>query len=208
MRIDQKPYCMACEKNKADILRVLQKIIVPENFRCLEIAAGTGQHAVHFAPHFPNLQWVTSELPEKCEGLQLWLRESKVKNLHGPLIFDVRKDIWPSQKFDVVYVSNLFHVLPWKEVKSLFKTLGNRLREGAKVVFYGPFKYGGEFTSPVNEEFDKMLKAEDELLGLRNFEDVLRSMKKAGFELCKDYEMPRNNRLLHFSRLEHKKKSE
>ena len=83
---------------------------------------------------------------------------------------------------------------------------GNRLRRGSLVLIYGPFNYAGTFTSPSNQEFDKMLKENDPESGIRNFEDVNRAMIKNGFELLKDYEMPANNRLLAYRRLEHQSK--
>lgn len=89
----------------------------------------------------------------------------------------------------------------WKECKSLIKQFGGRLREGSRVVIYGPFKYGGNFTSPSNEEFDQSLKARDPLSGIRNFEDVNNAMIKNGFELMMDVPMPANNQTLVYKRL-------
>ena len=81
------------------------------------------------------------------------------------------------------------------------KLLGNRLREDSRAIFYGPFKYNGEFTSPSNAEFDLSLKMKDPLCGIRAFEDINNNMLKNGFELVNDYEMPANNRMLVYNRL-------
>jgi hypothetical protein len=89
----------------------------------------------------------------------------------------------------------------WKEVKSLIKQFGGRLREGARVVIYGPFKYGGNFTTQSNEEFDLSLKAKDPMSGIRSFEDVNNNMIKNGFELVMDVAMPANNQMLVYRRL-------
>ncbi len=196
-----KPYAPSCDKNKEDILKVLKKIISEKNIRLLEVGSGTGQHAVHFAPHFKNLQWVTSDVAYKLDGIKMWLKESQISNIHGPLEFQVGKDDFPRQKFDVLFAANIFHIMPWKDDKTLIKMLGTRLREGAKVIFYGAFNYNGKFLSESNEEFDKELKAENSKRGLRNFEDIYKAMTKAGFELTKEFEMPNNNRILYFTRL-------
>ena len=42
-----KSYSESCEKNKAPILAVLKEVFA-ERKRVLEIASGTGQHAVYF----------------------------------------------------------------------------------------------------------------------------------------------------------------
>jgi hypothetical protein len=81
------------------------------------------------------------------------------------------------------------------------KLLGHRLREGSRAIFYGPFKYNGDFTSPSNAEFDLKLKERDPLSGIRSFEDIQSNMVKNGFELVEDYEMPANNRTLVYKRL-------
>jgi len=173
----------------------------------VEIGSGTGQHAVFFAPHFKNLQWVTTDIADKMQGIKMWLKEAKVPNVQGPLEYEIGKDEFPRQKYDAVFAANIFHALSWKNDKTLIKALGNRLRQGAKVLFYGAFNYNGRFTSQSNEDFDKALKAEDPQRGIRNFEDINKAMMKAGFELTKDFEMPFNNRILYFTRLEHVKEN-
>lgn len=196
-----KPYSAACERNKDAILEVLQKIILPTDRRLLEIGAGTGQHAVYFAPHFPQLEWYPTDLSINLAGMNLWFNEAKIINIQKPTRLDVSKDDFPKLKFDVVFTANTFHIMHWKDCKSLMKTLGHRLREGASAIFYGPFKYEGEFTSQSNAEFDASLKLSDPLSGIRAFEDVHQNMQKNGFELFEDIEMPANNRLLVFNRL-------
>lgn len=199
----KKPYSPSCEENKDDILKVLKKVISPQNVRVVEIASGTGQHAVYFAPHFKHLQWVTTDVAGKLAGIRLWMKEAKLPNVIGPFAYEIGKDEFPRQKCDVVFAANLLHMLSWKKDKTLIKALGNRLREGSKVLFYGAFNYGGKYTSQSNEEFDKTIKSEDPQRGIRNFEDVVKAMTKAGFVLTQDFEMPFDNHILYFTRLAH-----
>ncbi len=114
---------------------------------------------------------------------------------------DVAKDDFPKLRFDVVFTANTFHIMSWKDCKSFIKLLGHRLREGSRAVFYGPFKYNGEYTSESNKEFDAMLKTRDPQSGIRAFEDINTNMMKQGFELVEDYEMPANNHCLVYVRL-------
>jgi cyclopropane fatty-acyl-phospholipid synthase-like methyltransferase len=201
----KKPVSEACERNKGPILEVLKQYIQPHHRRLLEIGAGTGQHAVYFAPNFPDLQWMATDVPANHNIIAMWLREAAVDNIEGPLRFKVGTDDFPTQPMDAVYTANTFHIMPWKEVKTLIKMFGHRLRKDSLVFIYGPFNYNGSFTSPSNAEFDAWLKKENPESGIRNFEDVNRSMVKQGFELLKDHEMPANNRLLVYRRLPHQK---
>lgn len=197
----EKPYSAACERNRDPILEIMKDVITRDDKRLLEIGSGTGQHAVYFAPQFPWLEWYPTDVAENLKGMKLWFDEFKIPNIKAPVRLDVSKDDFPKLKFDVVYTANTFHIMHWKECKSLMKLLGHRLRENSKVMIYGPFKYGGAFTSISNEEFDQQLKTRDPSSGIRSFEDVNNGMIKNGFELVFDYDMPANNRLLVYKRL-------
>lgn len=169
----------------------------------MEVGSGTGQHAVYFAPFFPWLEWYPTDVAANLAGMKLWFDEYRIPNIQKPQRVEVGKDELPKLKFDLIFTANTFHIMHWKECKSLMKMFGGRLREGAGVVIYGPFKYEGKFTSESNEEFDRELKAKDPLSGIRSFEDVNNAMVKNGFELEMDVDMPANNRTLVFRRLKH-----
>lgn len=196
-----KPYSAACDRNKEPILEVLKEVILPSDRRLLEIGAGTGQHAVFLAPNFPQLEWFPTDLSPNLFGMKKWFQEAKVQNIQAPTKLDVSKDDFPKLKFDVVFTANTLHIMHWKDCKSFMKLLGHRLREGSRAVFYGPFKYNGEFTSESNAQFDLSLKEQDPLSGIRSFEDINSNMVKNGFEIVLDQEMPANNRMLVFNRL-------
>lgn len=201
----EKPYSAACERNQGPILKVLEDNIFPQDSRLLEIGSGTGQHAVYFAPHFPRLEWHPTDLSSNLLGMKKWFDEAHIPNIQKPIRLDVSKDDFPKIKFDVVFTANTLHIMHWKDCKSFMKLLGHRLREGSRAIFYGPFKYDGEFTSPSNAEFDQTLKERDPLSGIRSFDDVNSNMIKNGFELVHDYEMPGNNRTLVYNRLKFQK---
>lgn len=200
-----KPFSPACERNRDPILEVLQEHIYQTDRRLLEIGAGTGQHAVYFAPHFPQLEWFPTDLSANLFGMKKWIDEANLPNLQRPIKLDVSKDDFPKLKFDVVFTANTLHIMHWKDCKSFMKLLGHRLRENSRAIFYGPFKYNGEFTSQSNADFDESLRAKDPLSGIRAFEDVNNNMIKNGFELVADMDMPANNRMLIFNRLKFEK---
>lgn len=197
----EKPNSPSCSRNKDVILDVLKSIITKDNKSLLEVGSGTGQHAVYMAPHFEHMDWFVSDLVENHAGMQLWLQEAKIKNIHGPLTYEVGQSDFPKKPFDCVFAANVLHIMSWKDNKTLFKNFGTRLREGAQVIFYGPFNYNGEFTSESNAQFDLWLKKQNPHSGIRNFEDIEKVLKKHGFTLTKDFEMPANNRILLFTKL-------
>tara|TARA_B110000908_G_C10050377_1_gene355920 strand:+ start:68 stop:664 length:597 start_codon:yes stop_codon:yes gene_type:complete len=191
----------AAERNKEPIFNVLKEYLSNDS-RLLEIGSGTGEHAIYMTDEFESLHWVTSDTVDKHKLIKENLQALKIKNIHGPETLKIGRDDFPKGVFEYVYTANTLHIMSWKENKSLFKLLGKRLREGALVFIYGPFNYEGKFTSASNEEFDAHLKQCDEKSGIRGFEDVKQSMEKYGFKLIKDHEMPANNRLLVFKRLD------
>lgn len=197
----QIPFSEACERNKAPILEVMKTVITKDDKKLLEIGSGSGQHAIFMAPLFPLLEWWPSELPKALLPLMKGLSNANVKNILDPIKLEIGQHEFPKVKFDLVFTANTFHIMHWKECKSLIKMMGRELRENSRVMIYGPFKYKGEFTSDSNAQFDQQLKEQDSLSGIRSFEDVNGAMIKNGFELHKDHEMPANNRMLVYKRL-------
>lgn len=189
-----KPFAPACERNQAPVLEVLRQYF-PDRQRVLEIGSGTGQHAVHFAPAFPNAVWQTSDVAENLPGIQLWLDEAALPNLPSPLTLDVTGD-WPKERFDAIFSANSLHIMPWPAVEQFFAGVGRVLEAGGILAVYGPFNYRGTYTSDSNREFDGWLKQRSALSAIRDFEAVDRLAQAIGCQLVKDHTMPANNRLL------------
>lgn len=160
----------------------------------LEIGSGTGQHAVHFAAALPQLIWQTSDREENLAGLGQWLDEAALPNTPAPLIFNVNQTDWPCGPFDAVFSANTLHIMGEDEVQTFFRRLPELLAADAKLVLYGPFNYGGRFTSASNAAFDASLRAADPRRGIRDFEMIERLAQAAGLELTEDRAMPANNR--------------
>lgn len=192
----------SCENNQAPIFDVLQHAFADRK-HVLEIGSGTGQHSVYFAPRLPHLIWQTSELPALHAGIAAWHAHLPSPNLRLPVEMDLSHSAWPQTDkgvFDAVFTSNTLHIVAWPLVERLFVLLGQSLPAGGVFAVYGPFNYGGVFTSASNRDFDAWLKARDARSGIRNFEAVQALAAQQGLQLQADHGMPANNRLLVFQK--------
>ena len=162
----------------------------------LELASGTGQHACYFAHHLPHLRWQPSDLLENLPGLRSRVSDPRYKNILAPIELDVCWKHWSVDIPEAIFAANFLHIMPWKSVKNFFAYLGANSGKGSCMCIYGPFNYGGEYTSISNEQFDQWLKQRDPLSGLRDFELVNSLAESAGYYLQDDFTMPANNQLL------------
>lgn len=194
-----KPYAESCDINKDPILDLLKEVFADRR-QVLELASGTGQHAVHFARALPHLTWQTSELEQNHAGIQLWLDEAQLANVFAPLHIDANDEHWPAGHYDAIFNANTVHILSWPEVEKLFGGMGRVLNSGGTLCLYGPFNYGGKFTSESNARFDVWLKSRDPRSGVRDFEALNALAIREGMTLLKDVEMPINNRTLVWQR--------
>jgi len=193
-----KPFSLACERNREPILAVLQQHFGDRN-RVLEVGSGTGQHAVHFADALPHLEWQASDVEDNLPGIRAWLDEFALPNTPAPIAWNVR-DEPPARGFDAVFTANTLHIMSWEEVEHLFSALPDVTTDDARLVVYGPFNYDGYATSDSNAQFDRWLRSEDARRGLRDFEKVGALARAAGFELLEDRAMPANNRCIVWER--------
>ncbi len=190
-----KPFAESCEINKHPILEVLKDVFSGRK-RVLEIASGTGQHAVHFGRALPHLTWQTSELLQNHEGIQAWLAEAELPNVLKPVALDVDDENWPVTSFDAIFNANTVHIISWPQVEALFAHIARVIEPGGCVCFYGPYNYHGRFTSESNARFDEWLKSRDPESGIRDFKAIDQLASSHGLILTGDIEMPINNRTL------------
>jgi cyclopropane fatty-acyl-phospholipid synthase-like methyltransferase len=190
-----KSYSESSEENKFPILEVLRTELTDAH-TILEIGSGTGQHAVFFAAQLPHLLWQPSDVLEQHGSINAWIADAGLNNVLPPLELDVTKHHWPAQQYDAVFSANTTHIMSWPEVVEMFRGIGAVIRKGGKFCLYGPFNYGGKYTSQSNAHFDEWLKARDPKSGIRNFEALDEIAGQHHLKLIHDYEMPVNNRLL------------
>jgi hypothetical protein len=193
-----KPHAPSCDRNQGPILEVLLKHFSDVK-QVLEVGSGTGQHAVHFGAAMPWLTWQTADMAENLPGIRLWLDDAKLPNVLAPVEL-AASGPWPPGPYDAVFSANTLHIMGWPEVQKLFAGLDRVMARKALLAVYGPFNYGGRFTSESNAQFDVWLKERSPASGIRDFEAVNALASSIGLTLLADYEMPSNNRTLLWSR--------
>jgi hypothetical protein len=195
-----KPYAEACDRNRDPILTVLREWFAAPGV-VLEIGAGTGQHAVYFAPRLPHLEWVASDRDENHPGIRAWIAEFPAPNLRGPLSLDVTQSDWPLDRVRYVFSANTAHIMSWPAVEQMFAGVGRILEASGIFCLYGPFNRDGEFTSESNRAFDAALKVRDANMGIRDDSALIALGERHALELVADHAMPANNRILVWKKL-------
>ena len=139
-------------------------------------------------------------MPGSVADLNLRISEANLHNLPPALILDVNDSHWNVKKYLLLFTANSLHIMAEKSVENIFSRIPNVLQQSALVFIYGPFKYGGNFTTKSNAEFDEWLKEKDLRSGVRDFEAISELAISVGLSLVADVQMPSNNQLLVFSR--------
>ena len=190
-------FSQAADNNKASILTVLSKYLQAGDV-VLEVASGSGQHALHMAQALPYVTWYPSEHPAALDTLKHNLEACGSDNIATPLSIDIAKDTWQKPLVDVVYAANVAHIVTPLLGERLVALARNALSGGGLLALYGPFKYAGAFTSESNARFEQWLKARDPKSGIRDFEWMLELASDHDMTLIEDHTMPANNQLLVF----------
>lgn len=178
------------------IAEVLESELPPSG-TVLEIASGTGEHAVFFAGRFPGLVWQPSDAdPTALDSIGEWSRESGLANLLPPLAIDASTLDWPQVDVSAILCINMAHISPWSATEGLFAGAARLLAAGAPLILYGPYREAGVVTAPSNEAFDASLKARDARWGLRQVEEVDRLAADHGLARTARHSMPANNLVL------------
>jgi cyclopropane fatty-acyl-phospholipid synthase-like methyltransferase len=183
----------AALRNRDPILAVLRRIL-PARGRVLEVASGTGEHAIHFAAQLPEIQWKPSDPdPDQRASIAAWIEESGCSNVEAPIYLDVSGP-WPEGSWDAIVAINLVHISPWEATRALLLNAGRILPSGA------PLCALGSHTADSNRAFDESLRARDPRFGVRDLEAVVSEAGAAGLAWVETVPMPANNFSLVFRR--------
>jgi hypothetical protein len=191
----------AALRNRDSIVAVLKRWL-PRTGQVLEIAAGTGEHALHFAAAFPGLSWQPSDPdPEARASIDAWREEEGTPNLLPAIDLDVLSGDWPVERAEAILAVNLVHISPPVANSALLGGAARLLRTGAPLILYGPWRVPGQPLVPSNLAFDAALKERDPRFGLRDLGAFAAEARAAGFVFAERQAMPANNLMLRFDRL-------
>ena len=193
MPCDQRQTAPATARNRGPILEVLGSIL-PASGLVLEVASGTGEHAVHFAQAMLGLTWQPSD-PSCIARLSItaWSAAAETTNLLPPLDLDAASDHWPIDTAAAIICINMTHISPWASTEGLMVGAARILPHGAPLYLYGPFHRYATPLEPSNAAFDEALRSRDPRWGLRNLDAIGACAAAHGLSLDQAIEMPANN---------------
>lgn len=197
---DPRQFAPATQRNRDVILDVLRRTL-PATGLVLEIASGSGEHAVHFAKHLPALVFQpTDPNPEALASIAAWIAASGLGNVRPPVQLDVCQPFWPIANAAALVCINMIHISPWEATRGLISGAAAILPEDAPLYLYGPYFRAGVETAPSNLAFDKSLRDRNPAWGIKRLEDVAAVAASAGFSGPDITEMPANNLSVVFRR--------
>jgi SAM-dependent methyltransferase len=195
----QKRHAPATLRNRDAILTILRDVLPPTGL-VLEVASGSGEHAIHFAAALPALDWHPSDPdPAALASIAAWRAEAGLPNLHAPILLDAAGD-WLVDRADAILCINMVHISSWDATLGLMNGAGRVLPPGGLLYLYGPYIRDGVETAPSNLAFDASLKARDPRWGLRRLDDVVAAAQAQGLRFGRLVEMAANNLSLLFRR--------
>ena len=195
-----KRHAPATLRNREAIVEVLGREL-PASGTVLEIAAGSGEHAVFFAEAFAALTWLPSDpSPEALASIAEYRADYAGTNLSAPVMLDAADpDSWPVAEAAAIVCINMVHISPWAATQGLFRGAARLLgSSGGPLIIYGPFLEDGVATATSNLAFDESLKARDRAWGLRRVEDLDSLAAAHGLARTARHAMPANNLTLAF----------
>ncbi|BAY66826.1 hypothetical protein NIES22_69700 (plasmid) [Calothrix brevissima NIES-22] len=208
---DARKEAPATQRNREPILEILLQVL-PQSGTILEIASGTGEHAVFFAPKLSQRKWLPTDANKQLfPSINAWAEYFGCDNIYPPQELDVREPVWPvenevvnewlhSSPIVAIVNINMIHISPWSACLGLMAGAGRILKAGGILYLYGPFKQGGEHTSLSNAAFDEYLRAQNSQWGVRNLDDVVAAARSEDLILKQIYQMPANNLSVVFER--------
>ena len=174
---------------------------LPGSGTVLEVASGSGEHVVHFASRFPQLQWQPSDANEDAlESIAAWRDEAGLSNIRPPVVIDASSPDWPVERAEALLNINMAHISPWAASLGLIDGAARILPSGGPLILYGPWLKDDIETAPSNLAFDADLKGRDPQWGLRRAEDFALEASRRGLEWTDTRPMPANNLMLLFRR--------
>jgi len=201
---DARLFFPATVRNREAIAAVLLEWLPSEGL-VLEVASGSGEHAVFFQQQFPGVLWQSSDPdPVHLASIQAWrVHQGLADHMPDPFALDVLDQPWSIQSetpVSAIVAINLIHIAPWPCCVALVTEAARLLPPDAPLVLYGPFRRGGVHCSDSNVAFDQSLRSRNPEWGVRDIEAVEALARDLGFTSMQIRDMPANNLAVAFHR--------
>jgi len=194
----------ATARNRKPIREALVELLPPRPCTVLEVASGSGEHALWMARSLPQVTWAPSEATaDGLDAIEGWraLCPDLAGRVLPPVLIDATRPPWPGAPVDAVFAANLTHIAPWAATLGLVAGAAARLVVGGLLLIYGPFNEDGGFTGTGNAAFDADLRRRNPEWGLRDREAVDVAAAAHGLIAGPVRVMPADNRLLVYQRV-------
>ncbi|KZB97833.1 hypothetical protein AU375_05987 [Methylobacterium radiotolerans] len=190
----------AVARNRDAILAVLREVL-PASGTVLEIASGSGEHAVHVAAALPGVDWLPSDPePAARRSIAAHALRAGLGNIRPPLVLDAAAAAWPVARVDGIVCINMIHIAPWAATAGLMAGAGRVLSERGILFLYGPFREADRPFAESNAAFDASLRGRDPAWGVRDLDAVAAEAARHGLDLIRRVAMPANNLSVIFER--------
>lgn len=192
---DGKLHAPAAARNVEALVDLLLRH-APREGTALELASGTGQHAVAFAKNLPDLHWQPTEPdPDRRTSIEAYRAEVPLANLAPAQHLDATATGWGKAHGprNLIVLVNLLHLITAQETKTLISEAGLALVPAGRLILYGPFSRAGRLTSAGDARFDADLRRANPAIGYKDDRDIRTWLEDSGFGTVDAEEMPANN---------------
>lgn len=189
-------------RNRAPIAEVLAAHLPKSPLRLLELASGTGEHALFLSAALPHVTWQPSDIdPARIASINAWRAEGP-ETLLPAIRLDASTPNWAASLAkppNAILIVNLLHLIPQSAAKNVITGAATALAPGGQLFLYGPFTDGG-YRSDGDKAFDARLKASDPQIGYKDISFVSETATEAQLVETARLEMPANNLMVLFSK--------
>lgn len=194
----------AFHRNHEPIWQAIGPALAQARGAVLETGSGTGQHAVTYAAHTPDLTWYPSDIYDSyLASIAAWRADAGLPNIAKPQRIDLSNPDWswsPGGELTAMLCINVLHISPWAISQNLIAGAARFLAGDGLLFVYGPFTRDGRHTALSNEAFDASLRAQNPEWGVRDIGDLAALAAKHRLDLAAATPMPSNNFVLTFVR--------
>ncbi len=124
--------------SKKRVPLIIDKLNLPERSRLLDLGGGPGTYAMEFKKNYPELDVIIFDLSEVIDITEEYLK----KGGYSGLIKTIRGDFLTGtigSSYDVVWISQVIHMLTEKECSLVFEKVYNALNHRGKIIIHDFF---------------------------------------------------------------------